>query len=770
MVKRAKNTPDKKHYRTYYLQIFWLVLLIIIYRIGEAPIMLLKGLLRTIYTLLLFPFKLLSSRAKVSPRKRGRPRTQPLTSFYLHKLNYNFGRFVPKRSRFKWALALVVMFIFIYSFLLVKVASDLPHPSQIESNFNPLTTQVYDRNGKLLYQFYEGRNRKLIKLEDLPPHLVQATISMEDKNFYHHLGIDPTGMLRAFQNNLKNDGSLEGGSTITQQLIKNTLLTPDKTFTRKIKEVILAFWTERIYSKDEILQAYFNESPYGGPAWGVEAAAEMYFGKSAHNLTLSESSYLAGLPASPTQYSPYGAYPQKARDRQKEVLRRMVEEKYITPDEAQKAYDTHLDIKPPSQQILAPHFVMYVKSILAQKYGERVVSQGGLKVITTLDMEMQEMAQDIVTHQVNQLSSLNVGNGAAVISDAKNGQILAMVGSKDYFDKNDGNFNVTTALRQPGSSFKPITYAAAFAQGYSPGSILLDTPVTFKNAWESYSPVNYDGRFHGAVTIRTSLGSSYNIPAVKTLATVGVSQVVSLAKQMGITTYSDPSKYGLSLTLGGGAVKMVDMISVYNTFASNGIKYEPQPILLVSDSSGNILEDHRTPSGKRVLSQEVAYLVNNVLSDSRARIPAFGSNSLLEIKDHPSVAVKTGTSDDKRDNWVFGYTPEYVVGTWVGNNDNSPMNPRLTSGITGATPIWHDIMIGLLEKRPDIAFTKPNGVIEATVDGRRDLVIAGSASKSMVTTRRTIQKDERGGQDKEVITFTDPYSSLKPDPQKNTTQ
>lgn len=773
MPKKTDKKYTRKPYGIYILQIFWLVLLIIIYRTGAV----FSRLLYLVIQLPLLPFKAIFSLVNISLRAfpggkkgRGRPRTRPAKVFYHYKFSQYLNSFIPKRARFKLLLTLGVLVVFFYSMFLVKLASDLPHPSQIESNFNPLTTQVYDRHGKLLYQFYEGRNRKLVKLDQIPQDMINATIAMEDQNFYYHPGVDPTGIIRAFQNNLNEENDLQGGSTITQQLIKNTLLTPDQTFTRKIKELILAFWTERIYSKDEILQAYFNESPYGGTAWGVEAAAQMYFGKDSKDLNLAESSYLAGLPASPTRYSPYGAYPERAKERQREVLRRMVEDEYITKEQAELAYQTDIEIKPPSQQILAPHFVMYVKSLLAEKYGERVVSQGGLKVITTLDLGVQEMAQEVVTNQVNELSNLQVGNGAAVVTDSKNGQILAMVGSKNYFDSNGGNFNVATALRQPGSSFKPITYAAAFALGYSPGSIILDTPTTFKNSWESYSPVNYDGKFHGAVTIRTALGSSYNIPAVKALAAVGIPQVLNLAKQMGITTLNEPDKYGLSLTLGGGATKLVDMTGVYNTFATGGVRYTPQPILLVSDPAGNILEDNRTPVGKRVLSEGVAYLINHVLSDRNARIPAFGANSLLEIKDHPSVAVKTGTSDNKRDNWAFGYTPEYTVGVWVGNNNNAPMNPQLASGVTGATPIWHDIMTELLKGKADIAFKRPAGVIETTIDGHRDLSLSGSSSRSMVTYRRSIQKDERGGAEKEVITYTDPYSTYDPKQNNKTTQ
>lgn len=692
---------------------------------------------------------------------------------FLHKLirdvKVSFNQSIPIRSRWKVLTGLVVILFFIYTFTLIKLAANLPAPDQISNSRNPLTTQIFDRNGKILYQFYEDKNRKLIKLEDLPTDLIHATIAMEDKNFYSHPGIDIGGMIRALKRNISGDTDLQGGSTITQQLIKNTMLTPDKTYTRKIKEIILALWAEKIYSKDEILQSYFNEVPYGGPAWGIEVASEMYFGKKAHDLNLAESSYLAGLTAAPTEYSPYGTHPEKAKERQKEVLRRMVEEKYITPDIASVTYDEKLDIKPPTQNISAAHFVMYVREILAQRYGDAVVSQGGLKVTTTLDIDLQEEAEDIVADNVEKLSGLRVGNGAAMIMDAKNGQILAMVGSKNYFDKNQGNFNVALALRQPGSSIKPITYATAFKQGYTPGSILLDTPTTFKNAWESYSPVNYDGRFHGAVTIRTALGSSYNVPAVKMLSLIGLPAMLQTAKDMGITTLNDTDRYGLSLTLGGGEIKMIDMMTAYNTFATNGIKYNHQSILLVTDSKGNILEDNRNPEGKRVLPEEVAYMITHILSDKNARIPAFGSNSLLEIKDHSFVAVKTGTTDSKRDNWAFGYTPEYVVGAWVGNNDNTPMDPRLTSGITGATPIWHDIMSTLVEERPNLAFNRPKNITETNLNGYKDLTINGLQPKSTVSYSRIKQKDKDSGIEKEVTAYSDPFTNYIPEAQPKAT-
>ncbi len=693
-------------------------------------------------------------------KKLGRPKTTPIIFKLLRRFNRYIKKHVPTSVRIGLALGITIAIVFSYSLFLIVLSQQLPTPEKLNDNIGPMTTLIYDRNGKLLYRLYEGRNRTLVNLKDIPPYLVNATIATEDKNFYKHPGVDVTAIARAGWAYVQNH-QIQGGSTITQQLIKNTLLSPDRTIVRKVKEMYLAFWAERIYNKEQILQMYFNEVPYGGPAWGVEAASESFFGKGVKDLDLAQSAYLAGLPASPTTFSPYGNHPELAKARQKEVLRRMVEEGYISKEEAQKADAEVIDIKPPVEQIKAPHFVMYVREQLAQKYGERFVSQGGLKIVTTLDLDLQEKTQDIVHDEVANLGNLKVSNGAAMITDARTGQILTMIGSKDYFDKSyDGNVNVAVSLRQPGSSIKPITYATAFKQGYTPGTMILDTPVVFKNEWEVYSPGNYDGRFHGAVTIRTALGSSYNIPAVKTLAIVGIPEMIKTAQDLGITTFNDPNRYGLSLTLGGGEVKLVDMMTVYGTFSQMGIKHDLQPVLKITDSSGNVLEDNSQPTGSEVLNPAVAYLITDILQDNNARTPAFGPNSLLKIPNY-HVAVKTGTTDSKRDNWTFGYTPQYVVGVWVGNNDNSPMDPQLTSGITGAAPIWNKIITSLLAGKSDLAFQRPLGVTEAMVDGHKDLTVSGIPPKSMVGYRPLPSKNPS----EKTITFTDPFSTYAVEPQ-----
>jgi len=721
---------------------------LVLITIGRFPLSILIGLWIMLKKIqppkLSFP-TLYISFSKFTPSKRGRPRKAPALVYYHKRLSYFISKKVPKRVKIGFALVIAITVFISYTSFILAAAYQLPSPNRLIASERPLTTEFYDRNGTLLYRLYEGRNRTLVKLDDLPWYLKQATIAIEDKNFYHHFGIDPLAIARALYHNYQN-GTLEGASTLTQQLIKNSLLTSEKTFSRKAKEAILAVWSETIYSKDEILEMYLNEAPYGGPAWGIEAAAKTYFGKSAKDLSLAESTYLAGLPASPSEFSPYGTKPDLGKSRQEQVLDRMVEEKYLTKEEAEKAKTEKLSFLPPVINIEAPHFVMYVKNLLSQKYGDRVVSQGGLKIYTTLDLGLQKAVETIVADEVSKLSGLNVSNGAALITDPKTGQILAMVGSKNYFQPQFGNFNATLGLRQPGSSIKPVTYVTAFKKGYGPGNTVLDTPVVFRDEWgNTYAPVNYDGTFHGPVSIRTALGSSYNIPAVKLLATVGVDETIQTARDLGITTFTDPKRYGLSLTLGGAEVRMIDMMAVYGTFATNGLYNLPTPILKVADSEGNVLEEYKE-TGQRVLQPELAYLITSILSDNKARTPAFGTESLLNFS---GVAVKTGTTDNKRDNWTFGYTPNFVVGVWVGNNNNDPMNPALTSGITGAAPIWNRIIKGLLSANPDTNFVRPGGIVEVTIDGRKDLAVAGILPKELVRVRA----------EKDTTKFFDAFSS-----------
>ena len=616
-----------------------------------------------------------------------------------------------KTHRLFVAICLLVVILFIWLF------KDLPSPTRLGSYPFPVSTKIYDRQGKLLYEIFTEKKRTPVKLKDLPDFVKWATIASEDKNFYHHHGFDFGGILRAIYNIVFHQ-TLQGGSTITQQLVKNALLEdPNRNLRRKIREAVLTWGTEVIYSKDQILEMYLNQAPYGGTAWGIEAAAQTYFNKHAQDLTLAEAALLAGLPASPTRFSPFGAHPELAKERQKRVLQRMVEDKYLTPEEAKKAAEEELKYAPADPGIKAPHFVLYVKDLLVEKYGEKMVEQGGLRVTTTLDLDLQNFAQQTVASEVAKLKKLNVSNGAALVTNPKTGEILAMVGSKDYFDKEiDGNVNVTLRPRQPGSSIKPLNYALALEKKLiTPATVLNDTPTCFSVPGQDlYCPVNYDGSFHGPTQVRFALGNSYNIPAVKVLALNGLEDFIKKAKEMGISTFTNPKDYGLSLTLGGGEVKMIDMATAFSAFANLGIRQDVWAIQKVEDSQGKVLFEKKEDEGPRVLPMGVAYLISHILLDNNARSAAFGPSSYLVIKNHPEVSVKTGTTNDRRDNWTIGYNPSRLVAVWVGNNDNSPMS-YVASGITGASPIWNKIMTFALKDQKEEWPLKPDDVVGASI-------------------------------------------------------
>lgn len=587
----------------------------------------------------------------------------------------------------------------------------LPQPQLLAQREIEVTTKIFDRNGKLLYEIYADQNRTPVTLTQIPDSLKAATIAIEDKNFYRHTGFSLTGIVRAARETIVNNRT-QGGSTISQQLIKSALLTPEIKLSRKIKEIILAFWAERLYSKEQILEMYFNQVPYGGTAWGVEAASFTYFGKSVRSLNLAEAALLAGLPAAPTEYSPFGNHPEKAFARQAEVLRRMVEDNYITQKQADEARNTKIGFATNRTAIKAPHFVMYIRELLEAKYGTRLLERGGLRIHTSLDLGIQEKVEEIVKTNIQSLTQLQVGNGAALVTNPKTGEILAMVGSKDYFaTKEDGNVNVTTSLRQPGSSIKVVTYAAALENGFTAASIIDDSPVIYnKPGAAAYTPVNYDGRFHGQVALRYALANSYNIPAVKVLDKIGLPMMIAKARLMGIQSWTDEKRFGLSLTLGGGEVTMLEMAQVFGSLANGGKRHPLLPIIQVVDYTGRIIEHNKPRNGIEAVSPEVAWIMSHILSDNNARAAAFGPNSALVIPGK-TVAVKTGTSNDKRDNWTIGYTPSRLTAVWVGNNDNSPMNPHLTSGVTGAAPIWHEVMMELTANRPDEIWPQPDSVI-----------------------------------------------------------
>jgi len=621
----------------------------------------------------------------------------------------------------------IFLFIFIYFFIFYK----LPSPQSLKDyKAIPLSTHILDRNGKLLYQLYQNQKRSPVKINDLPKYVAQASISIEDKSFYQHNGISIFGgMFRAIKDTLFRQ-QLQGGSTITQQLVKSALLTPERTIRRKIREIVLALWTEKIFSKNEILELYLNQIPYGGAVYGVEEASQRYFGKPAKKLILPEAAFLAGLPQAPSQYSPYND-PDLAVKRRNEVLKAMFEQKYIDKNTYEKTIKTKLIVKPFEEKIKAPHFVFYIKNLLEQKYTTKEIEEGGLKITTTLDLDIQEEAEKILKEELEEVKDLDVSNGAVLVTRPPTGEILAMVGSVDYFASPSGTFNVTIAERQPGSSIKPLNYAVGIERKLvTAATIFIDSPVCFVGGGQpkGYCPVNYDGKFHGPQALRFSLGSSYNIPAVKMLAINGVKDFVASASAFGITTFKDSKNYGLSLTLGGGEVKMTEMATAFSSFANRGVVKDLNPILKIEDKFNKTLYKFESPnfvadikkslnnpsflsiSGKKPISEETAFIISHILLDDVARSAAFGAGSLLVVPGH-AVSVKTGTTDDKRDNWTIGYTPNFMTTVWVGNNDNTPMNPYLASGITGAAPIWNRVMRSLLKNQPDLWPIKPDTVV-----------------------------------------------------------
>lgn len=647
---------------------------------------------------------------------------------------------VPKNILLKakyFSLGFFVFFIFIFiPFAFYVFLNSLPNPKQLSEREIPQTTKIYDRNGILLYQIYANENRTLVNLNSIPTNLKNATIAIEDKDFYKNPGVDIYAIIRALIANLSGR-PIQGGSTITQQLIKSTLLTPEITIERKIKEIILAFWAEKIYTKNEILEMYFNQVPYGGTAWGIEAASQTYFGKNVKDLSLAESAFLAGLPQSPTIYSPYEGN-NFWKNRQKEVLTKMYELKYITKQQELSALNENLVFQPPQIPIYAPHFVMYVKDLLIQKYGLALVEKGGLNVITTLDLPLNEKVQDIVREEVDNNSYLNLTNGAALVTNPQTGEVLAMVGSRDYNDPNGGNVNLTTAQRQPGSSIKVVTYSAALSNGFNAATILDDSPVTYLSPGApSYSPQNYDGLFHGKIPLRIAFANSFNVPAVKTLQKIGIPEMVATAKKMGITTWGNPNQYGLSLTLGAAEVKMTDLATVYGTIANLGKRVNLDPIIKVTNYKGDVFDNNHKEEGIQVLNPGVAFIIANILADNKARSFEFGINSPLNIPNH-TVSVKTGTTDNKRDNWTIGFTPSYLVASWVGNNDNSPMSQNLASGITGAAPIWNRIMTTLLPNVSDVPLKIPENIVAKTCYGSLEYFIKGNESCALTATPSAI--------------------------------
>jgi 1A family penicillin-binding protein len=626
-------------------------------------------------------------------------------------------------------------------------AQQLPPAEMIEIQTSKSfkTTKIYDRTGtKLLYEVFDPRwgSRTVVPIDQIPDNLKYATIAIEDKDFYTNPGINVRGIARAIYVDLTGQG-FQGGSSITTLLVKNVIIPPEerteREMSRKIKEAILAVEITRRYSKDQILEWYLNTVFYGNMAYGVEAAAQNYFGKHVQDLSLAECAMLAVLPNAPASHSPL-TNPVEARIRQHLVLDAMFRQGYITQEEIVAAKAEELHYAPVRFDIEAPHFVMYVRQILEERYGSDLLYQGGLKVYTTLDLELQNIAEDIARQHVAELQAdeRNASNAAVVALKPATGEILVMVGSLDYFDRDiDGQVNVALAERQPGSSFKMFTYTEALRQGYTPATMVMDVRTTFPDPDYSnpYTPENYDREFHGPLRLRQALAQSINVAAVKVLSWVGVRNVIDLAHRMGINTLTR-DYYGLSLTLGGGEVRLLDMAYAFSVLANGGYmagqpvpeealrpgyrELDPVAILRVEDAAGNVLEEYQSPEVQEVISPQVSYVITHMLSDNVARTPAFGSRSMLWLGNDRPVAAKTGTTTDFKDSWTMGFTPQLCAGVWVGNSNNEPMEH--VPGSLGAAPIWHDFMLAALEGEPTAPFVEPPGLEWAVVDATSGLL------------------------------------------------
>lgn len=628
-----------------------------------------------------------------------------------------------KKPSFKNLILIIIGLGLLFTSLIVIWVSTLRLPDfksftdrKIQSS-----TKIYDRTGEiLLYDVHADIKRTIIPYEEIGTNILNATVAIEDSEFYQHHGIRLKSIIRATFWAKLTGKKLQGGSTITQQLIKNTLLTPEVSISRKMKEWILAVKLEKIMSKDDILALYLNEAPYGGNIYGVEEASKAFFGKKPKDASLAEAAYLASIPNGPTYYSPYRKNKDKLDERKNIVLKRMLDLGFITEEEHQKAKDEVVIFLPEQpMHIAAPHFVFFIKEYLENRYGVDTLEGGGLKIITTLDYELQKKAEEItLKNALENEKSWNGKNASVVVLDPKNGQILSMVGSRDYFDKTiDGNFNVATAGRQPGSSFKPIVYALAFEKGYTEKTVLFDVKTEFNASCNPnglstdsncYSPDNYDNAFRGPLSLRAGLAQSINIIAVKLLYLVGISDSIKMARNLGITTLvNDPNRYGLTLVIGGGETTLLDMTSVYGVFANRGVRNQYTGILSVEDGSGNILEKFEA-SPQQILKPNTTNILSSILSDNEARTPTFGANSVLRVSGR-EVAVKTGTTNNNKDAWTIGYTPSVAVGVWVGNNDNIPMKK---GGAALAGPIWNGVMNEALKTTPVEYFEKPEPIDE----------------------------------------------------------
>jgi len=635
------------------------------------------------------------------------------TLYYLKKINN-------KRAK-KWLKNIVflafILCIFGLGAATLWVANmKIPSLDAFEERRVDQSTKIYDRTGEvLLFDVFRDVKRVIVDFEDISPHIKNATLAVEDRDFYDHIGVHPRAFMRAILVNLTDRDFSQGGSTITQQVVKNSVLTPEKKISRKIKEWIFSIRLEQVMEKDEILNLYLNETPYGGSIYGVEQASISFFGKNSSDITIAEAAYLAALPQAPTYFSPYGRNKDLLDNRKNLILREMLALNFITEEEYGEALEEEVVFLPPEEGgVQAPHFVMYVMEYLENKYGRDVLEQQGLEVITTLDHKLQQTAQELAyRYATENEQKFRAENMGVSVIDPTTGEILVMVGSRNYFDDSiDGNYNITTAKRQPGSAFKPFAYAEAFNKGYTPDTILFDlrtqfsttcSPSQFTSEGGCYSPQNYDLSFRGPMTMRDALAQSVNVPAVKALYLAGISDTANLAERMGVEGLGDLQRYGLTLVLGGGEVSLMDMVSAYGVFANEGVKNKHTPILEIRRKNGDILEE-KTTSPERVLERETALLISDILSDNNARAPLFGFNSLLNFPGH-YVAVKTGTTNNYRDAWIIGYTNNISVGAWAGNNDNTPMSREIAGLIIA--PMWNELMTEILRQRSSSAFARP---------------------------------------------------------------
>jgi len=659
-------------------------------------------------------------------------------------------------------IGVVVLIIGLWAaYQVVQAVRTIPSPEHFADYQPTQSTKIYDRTGEvLLYEIHGNQNRTVVGADQISDYAKKATIAIEDKNFYTHPAFDIKAIIRALVADVVNRNFDQGGSTITQQLVKNVFLTPEKLVQRKIKELILAYWIEQHYTKDQILLLYLNQIPYGSNSYGIESASETFFGVHAKDLTIAQSAYLASLIQAPSYYSPWGHHTDELAARKDYVLEQMKNLGFIDEQEYQSSKSEHVTFLPQNiGSIRAPHFVMMVKQYLENKYGAEEVENGGLKIITTLDWNLQQAADEAVKKNVERNKELyNGSNGALVAQDPKTGQILAMVGSADYFNNDiDGQFNVATqGLRQPGSTFKPFAYVTAFEKGYTPNSIVFDTPTEFspnnpscpvtvdfsQQNSQCFHPHNFDNSFRGPVPLKQGLAQSINVPSVKVLYLAGLSDTLKTAHDMGITTLNDPSRYGLSLVLGGGEVKLVDLVNAYAVFARDGVKHTQSFILKAEKSNGSILEEYKD-SPKQVLEPQYARTITSILSDVQLRSGLFHSSLKLTTFDGYDVALKTGTTNDYRDAWTVGYTPFLTVGVWAGNNDYTPMKQQGGS-ILAAVPMWHDFMASVINTFPPESFQSPTPLFSSSpmVNGQYVIQEPNNTSPQVHSILYYINKDK----------------------------